>query len=78
MQGAPVYGVETILGRRDDTPLEICARQLIELTSSVDPMKPLTLGLGLSPSVMSPEVVRAIVQAVKDHFVNPAAPGVNL
>lgn len=67
--GGTTYRVETLVGRRDDPLLELCARQLAERVAAAGCERPLVVCLGLRPGGSSLEAVREIVQAVLDNPV---------
>ena len=60
------YQVDTLLGRRDDSLLQILPRQLIERIQKIWPGKNLVLSVGLKDSPVSPPILKEILQNLSD------------
>lgn len=61
------YSIDTLLGKRDDPGLELCARQIVEFVGDMGHSKPLTLCVGLKNHELA--TIMQVVAAVKEEHV---------
>ncbi|GLC35635.1 hypothetical protein PLESTB_000185700 [Pleodorina starrii] len=61
--GRTTFSTSVVLGKRDDPPLELAARQLVQALGELGHSKPITLCLGLRE--LTPPAVRELVAAVR-------------
>lgn len=62
-EGHTTYNITTLLGKRDDVVLTLCARRIAELAHSAGNTKPIVLCLGIQP--FEKELIKDICAAVE-------------
>lgn len=67
--GGATYRIDTLLGRRDEPLMELCARQLAERLGGANCDRPLLLCLALERAVLTQQVVKQVVELVLQHPV---------
>jgi hypothetical protein len=63
-----LYSVQTLLGKRDDSLLELFARQLTEMVNANSPQKSVVLAISLKDGQSSSQTLKKILSLLRKHF----------